>query len=66
MNLLPPLNPKAVEPYEKWLVCVTLPEGIHRIVEGAMTEDRALRAAKILQDHDDKNNHTATYWVKER
>ena len=66
MKLLPPLSPSAVKPHEKWLICITLPDGYHRIVESAYNEISAERGRKILQDHDDENGHPSVYWVKER
>lgn len=66
MKLLPPLNPRAVLDHEKYIVCITLPEGSHRIVKSASTMSKALKAMNILQAYDDENGHKSIYWVEER
>jgi hypothetical protein len=61
--LLPAFNPKVVDGKDGYLVIVTEdvntfpPESrTWRVVESQPTEEKALKAARILQEHEDAHN----------
>lgn len=60
-DLLPPIHPKACKDSEPYLICQKTPDG-NRKVETQPDMFRAIKAAKILNEHEVKNNREANYF----
>ncbi|MEK7578539.1 MAG: hypothetical protein AAB456_02375 [Patescibacteria group bacterium] len=63
MTIIPAINQCAIKHNEKFYVAKILGEHKYQLVESAASRYGAERAAKILQDHSDKNGLQYKYTV---